>query len=76
MEWSASWWKENREREFLKGTRYGTPNGQCPTHRRNSPEPKLGTFYLGTRMPVGRFVTAAHLHRLGFAPFFFLPVHT
>ena len=36
-----------RERErIFKGTRYGTPNGQCPTHRRNSPEPKLGTFYL------------------------------
>ena len=32
--------------------------------------------HLGTRMPLRRFLTAAHLHLLGFAPFFFLPVHT
>ena len=31
---------------------------------------------VGTRMPLRQFVTAAHLHRLGFAPFFFLSVHT
>ena len=29
---------------------------------------------LRNSQPLGRFVTAAHLHRLGFAPFFFLPV--
>ena len=31
---------------------------------------------LRNSQPLGRFVTAAHLHRLGFAPFFFLPLHT
>ena len=38
------------------------------THRHRNRMPGI--------MPLRQFVTAAHLHRLGFAPFFFLPVHT
>ena len=42
----------------------------------SAPAPSPVWSISGTRMPLRQFGTAAHLHWLGFAPFFFLPVHT
>ena len=55
--------------------RYSLPGGGGLGPDFGGSRPVLGS-HLGTRMSVRHFVTAAHLHRLGFAPFFFLSVHT
>ena len=55
--------------------RYSQPGGGGLGPDFGGSRPVLGS-HLGTRMSLRQFVTAAHLHRLGFAPFFFLSVHT
>ena len=55
--------------------RYSQPGGGGLGPDFGGSRPVLGS-HLGTRMSLRHFVTAAHLHRLGFAPFFFLSVHT
>ena len=69
----ARQWCTGSDSMLFIRARYSLPGGGGLGPDFGGSRPVLGS-HLGTRMPVGRFVTAAHLHRLGFAPFFFLPV--
>ena len=72
-------WRTGSDSILLIRARYSLPGGGGLGPDFGGSRPVLGSHLPevpGTRMPLRRFVTAAHLHRLGFAPFFFLPVHT